>query len=36
MMYRKHLMALHGVVRAAAVMLADWLRRRITPSVKLH
>jgi NADH dehydrogenase len=36
MMYRKHLMALHGVVRAAAVMLADWLRKRITPSVKLH
>ncbi|MBY0243389.1 MAG: NAD(P)/FAD-dependent oxidoreductase [Burkholderiaceae bacterium] len=36
MMYQKHLMALHGVVRAAAVMLVDWLRKRITPSVKLH
>ena len=36
LMYQKHLMALHGFVRAAAVTLADWLRKRITPSVKLH
>ncbi len=36
MMYQKHLMALHGVLRAAAVMLVDWLRKRITPAVKLH
>ena len=35
-MYQKHLMALHGFVRAAAVTLADWLRKRISPSVKLH
>lgn len=36
LMYQKHLMALHGFVRAAAVTLADWLRKRISPSVKLH
>lgn len=36
LMYQKHLMALHGFVRAAAVTLADWLRKRISPPVKLH
>ena len=36
LMYQKHLMALHGFVRAAAVIVADWLRKRISPSVKLH
>ncbi|SFU83285.1 NAD(P)/FAD-dependent oxidoreductase [Pseudoduganella namucuonensis] len=36
LMYQKHLMALHGFVRAAAVTLSDWLRKRLTPSVKLH
>jgi NADH dehydrogenase len=36
LMYQKHLMALHGFVHAAAVTLADWLRKRISPSVKLH
>jgi NADH dehydrogenase len=36
LMYQKHLMALHGFIRAAAVTLADWLRKRISPSVKLH
>lgn len=36
LMYQKHLMALHGFLRATAVMLSDWLRKRISPSVKLH
>ena len=36
LMYQKHLMALHGFARAAAVTLADWMRKRISPSVKLH
>ncbi|CAN7268705.1 NAD(P)/FAD-dependent oxidoreductase [Pseudoduganella sp. LjRoot289] len=36
LMYQKHLMALHGFVRAAAVIVADWLRKRISPSIKLH
>ncbi len=36
MMYRKHLMALHGFARMAARTLADWIGDRISPSVKLH
>jgi len=36
LMYRKHLMALHGVVRMSAQTLADWIRDRLAPSVKLH
>lgn len=36
LMYRKHLMALHGFVRMAARTLADWIAARISPSVKLH
>jgi NADH dehydrogenase len=36
MMYRKHLMALHGFVRMAARTLADWIGEKISPSVKLH
>ncbi|MES2260044.1 MAG: NAD(P)/FAD-dependent oxidoreductase [Pseudomonadota bacterium] len=36
MMYQKHLMALHGFVRGASVALADWLRKRLNPPVKLH
>lgn len=36
LMYQKHLMALHGFVRAAGVTVADWLRKRVSPPVKLH
>ena len=36
LMYRKHLMALHGFARMAAQTLADWIQDRISPSVKLH
>ncbi len=36
LMYRKHLMALHGFVRMAARTLADWIVDKISPSVKLH
>ena len=36
MMYRKHLMALHGFVRMAARTVADWIAERISPSVRLH
>ena len=36
MMYRKHLMALHGFVRMAARTVADWIGEKISPSVKLH
>ena len=36
LMYRKHLMALHGVVRMSAQTLADWIRDKLAPSVKLH
>ena len=36
LMYRKHLMALHGFVRMAARTVADWIGEKISPSVKLH
>lgn len=36
LMYRKHLMALHGFARMAARTLADWIQEKISPSVKLH
>ncbi|MES2018474.1 MAG: FAD-dependent oxidoreductase [Pseudomonadota bacterium] len=36
MMYRKHLMALHGFARMAARTAADWIASRISPSVRLH
>ncbi len=36
LMYRKHLMALHGVVRMVAQTLADKIRDWLAPSVKLH
>ena len=36
LMYRKHLMALHGFVRMAAQTLVDWISDKLTPSVKLH
>ena len=36
LMYRKHLMALHGFFRMAARTVADWIGEKISPSVKLH
>jgi len=36
MMYRKHLLALHGFARMAARTVADWIGEKISPSVKLH
>ncbi len=36
LMYRKHLMALHGFVRMAGHTVADWIGERLAPSVKLH
>ena len=36
LMYQKHMLALHGAVRMAVQSLADWLRARILPPVKLH
>ena len=36
MMYRKHLMALHGFARMAARTIADWIAEKISPSVRLH
>ena len=36
LMYRKHLMALHGFVRMAARSVADWIGEKISPAVKLH
>ncbi len=35
-LYRQHQMALHGVMRMLFDWLAQWLRRRTTPRVKLH
>ncbi len=36
LMYRKHVMSLHGFVRMAAQALAHWLRAKVMPPVKLH
>jgi NADH dehydrogenase len=36
LMYTRHLLALRGFVRMAAQTVADWLREKISPSVKLH
>ncbi|NHZ43417.1 NAD(P)/FAD-dependent oxidoreductase [Massilia aquatica] len=36
LMYRKHQVALHGVVRMSAQTVADWIREKISPSVRLH
>src|SRR6185312_11292539 len=35
-LYRMHQIALHGFVRMALDTLAQWLRRRTVPRVKLH
>ena len=36
LMYQKHMLALHGFMRMAARTLADWIRARVSPPVKLH
>ena len=36
LMYRKHLMALHGFARMTARTVADWIAEKISPSVRLH
>jgi NADH dehydrogenase len=36
MMYRKHMLALHGFARMAAHALAEWIKDKVSPSVKLH
>jgi NADH dehydrogenase len=35
-LYRQHLMALHGFVRMLLDSIAQWLRRKTMPRVKLH
>lgn len=35
-LYRSHLLALHGFFRMLLDTLAQWLRRRTTPRIKLH
>jgi NADH dehydrogenase len=35
-LYRQHLMALHGLMRMLLDTLAQWLRRKSAPRVKLH
>ncbi len=35
-LYRRHQIALHGLLRTSLDALAQWLRRRTTPRVKLH
>jgi NADH dehydrogenase len=36
LMYQKHLLQLHGIARMSVQTLADWLRARILPPVRLH
>lgn len=36
LMYRKHVLALHGFAHMAAETLASWIRKKLTPSVRLH
>jgi NADH dehydrogenase len=36
LLYRKHLMALHGFARMAARTLVDWIQSKISPTVRLH
>jgi NADH dehydrogenase len=35
-LYRQHIMALHGFMRMMLDTLAQWLRRKTAPRVKLH
>ncbi|MES2535156.1 MAG: NAD(P)/FAD-dependent oxidoreductase [Pseudomonadota bacterium] len=35
-LYRQHLMALHGFMRMMLETIAEWLRRKSAPRVKLH
>jgi NADH dehydrogenase len=36
LMYQKHIVALHGFMKAATQTLAHWIRTKVTPPVKLH
>lgn len=36
LMYRKHVLALHGFASMVAQTISHWLRDRLTPPVKLH
>jgi NADH:ubiquinone reductase (H+-translocating) len=36
LLYHKHVMSLRGFVRMAAQTLAQWIRNKVTPSVRLH
>jgi len=36
LMYRMHLLALHGFMRMVALTVADWIVNKISPSVRLH
>ena len=35
-LYRAHLMALHGLLRMLLDTLAQWLRGKTVPRIKLH
>jgi NADH dehydrogenase len=36
LMYQKHMLALHGMLRMAMQSVSDWLRARLAPPVRLH
>jgi len=36
LMYQKHMLSLHGMLRATLQSLSDWLRARLAPPVRLH
>lgn len=36
LMYKKHVLSLHGFVHMIAQTLAHWIRAKVTPPVKLH
>lgn len=36
LMYKKHLLQLHGAFRVAGHTLVDWLRAKVVPPVRLH
>jgi NADH dehydrogenase len=36
LMYQKHIVSLHGFMKAAAQAFAHWIRTKVTPPVKLH
>lgn len=36
LMYQKHMLALHGMLRMSLQSVSDWLRARLSPPVRLH